>query len=267
MDFEYIQRNVPSDSSAEAENAEDFDYDLAGCSCEGACRPSTSDPSSGCSCLSYGKEIYDQNGCLLLEEESNVPILECHENCGCAPDCGNRAAQFGLQLKVEPFLAPNGKGLGLRAGERIPRGRFVIEYAGEIVSAEEANERCRRYKAAGQEHHYIFTLKEHSGDSCTQTFIDATKKGNLARLINHSCAPNLAPTILRYGRAVPVCALFARRDIEAGEELSYDYGRLTTIEQDSPVDEANGKPCRCGATNCRHFLPFLDYDVANFVRK
>ncbi|KAI6221954.1 hypothetical protein M3Y99_01521800 [Aphelenchoides fujianensis] len=248
MDFEYIQRNVPSNLSAEGENAEDFDYDLAGCSCERVCRPSTSDSSGECSCLSYGKEIYDRNGCLLLDEESNVPILECHENCGCSPDCGNRAAQFGLQLKVEPFLAPHGKGLGLRAGKRIPRGRFVVEYAGEIVSAEEANERCCGYKAAGQEHHYIFTLKEHSGDSCTQTFIDATK-------------------ILRYGRAVPVCALFARRDIEAGEELSYDYGRLTTIGGDTPLDEANGKPCRCGAPNCRRFLPALDYDVANFVRK
>lgn len=38
--------------------------------------------------------------------------------------------------------------------------------------------------------------------------------------------------ILRYGRSLPVLALFAKRDIEIGEELAYDYGKIlaTTMQ-------------------------------------
>ncbi|KAI6206836.1 hypothetical protein M3Y94_00959500 [Aphelenchoides besseyi] len=255
MDFDYTQRNVPGVSAV---NLDDFEYDLEGCKCEGECRPSTSDDSLACSCLVYGTQNYDADGRLLLESNSVMPILECHENCSCSKNCGNRAAQFGLQFKVEPFLSTNGKGIGLRALEPIERGRFLIEYSGEIISAVEAKKRSMEYKSTGQQHHYIFTLNEHTGDDCHQTFIDATKFGNLARFCNHSCDPNLQPMILRYGRSIPVMALFACRDIQAGDELAYDYGKLTANRSD-----LHGKPCRCDASNCRGFLPTADYVVEN----
>ncbi|KAI6181020.1 hypothetical protein M3Y98_00784000 [Aphelenchoides besseyi] len=263
MNFEYTQRNVPGLSIVDLE---DFEYDLEGCKCEGECRPSTSEDSLGL----YGTQNYDADGRLLLESNSVVPILECHENCSCSKKCGNRAAQFGLQFKVEvgkntnesalssqPFLSTNGKGIGLRALESIERGRFLIEYSGEIISAIEAKKRSMEYKSTDQQHHYIFTLNEHTGDECHQTFIDATKFGNLARFCNHSCDPNLQPMILRYGRSIPVMALFACRDIQVGDELAYDYGKLTANRSNLQ----DGKPCRCDASNCRGFLPTADYVV------
>lgn len=39
-----------------------------------------------------------------------------------------------------------------------------------------------------------------------------------------------------------------------GEELSYDYGYVT-----DPTKMQNLKQCRCGANNCRGFLPAYDY--------
>jgi hypothetical protein len=56
---------------------------------------------------------------------------------------------------------------------------------------------------------------------CVRTFIDATHHGNLSRLINHSCDPNLFPVVLRYGRVLPVLALFTKRDIQTGRSLAF----------------------------------------------
>ena len=60
--------------------------------------------------------------------------------------------------------------------------------------------------------------------------VDATRAfQTLGRLINHSFTPNLK------GKAARVCgklrvAFLALRDIESGEELSYDYGVQRTSE-------------------------------------
>jgi len=57
----------------------------------------------------------------------------------------------------------------------------VIEYVGEVIDAEELEKRMDSYQA--DRHFYFLTL---TGSEC----IDASKKGNLARFINHSCSPN-----------------------------------------------------------------------------
>ncbi len=61
--------------------------------------------------------------------------------------------------------------------------------------------------------------------------------------INHSCEPNV-------GFARDELALYALREIEAGEELAWDYS-TSISECDWSMD------CRCGAVNCRGvILPF-----------
>lgn len=52
--------------------------------------------------------------------------------------------------------------------------------------------------------------------------------GNLSRFINHSCAPNLAMYCVfvdNVDARTPRLALFARRRIRRGEELTFDYRR------------------------------------------
>src|SRR5690606_26357558 len=75
--------------------------------------------------------------------------------------------------------------------------------------------------------------------------IDASVRGNAARWINHSCAPNCESQEDDDGRVF----IEAKRPIAKGEELTYDYrltidGRLTKAEREWFT-------CRCGAARCR----------------
>ena len=52
--------------------------------------------------------------------------------------------------------------------------------------------------------------------------IDATKKGNLARFINHCCEPNCYTRIIVAGGKQRI-VLYSKKRIELGEEITYDY--------------------------------------------
>jgi hypothetical protein len=73
-------------------------------------------------------------------------------------------------------------GVGLFAMEDILADDVIIEYVGEVLSEQEADERCARYGAAGLAD-YMFRVGE-------DTVIDATVRGGRARYMNHSCEPN-----------------------------------------------------------------------------
>lgn len=49
---------------------------------------------------------------------------------------------------------------------------------------------------------------------------------------------------------IPRVGLFAKRNINALEEITFDYGANCTDTQESKF------PCYCGSSNCRKFLPF-----------
>jgi len=66
--------------------------------------------------------------------------------------------------------------------------------------------------------------------------IDGAVGGNETAFINHSCDPN---AFIRVVSAEKV-AIFARRDIQPGEELTIDYR-----------DPYHPEVCHCGAANCR----------------
>jgi len=69
---------------------------------------------------------------------------------------------------------------GLFALEPIDANDMVIEYIGEIVRQKIADEREKAYELSGIGSSYLFRVD-------ATTIIDATKRGNLARFINHSC--------------------------------------------------------------------------------
>ena len=131
-------------------------------------------------------------------------------------------------------------GRGAFATRIIPKGTRIVEYIGERISHEEAD---RRYESAAarrrrRHHTMLFAV---SANAC----IDATRRGNEARYINHSCAPN-CEAIQEAERVF----IFARRNIVPGDELTYDY--RFERELASSLAEAKRKyPCRCGASTCR----------------
>lgn len=87
---------------------------------------------------------------------------------------------------------------------------------GEIIDAEQCRRRARRYaKDPKHKHHYLMSL-------ASDTYIDATRKGNIARFINHSCDPNAATEKWTVGRRNRI-GFFAVKDIKPGEEIVFDY--------------------------------------------
>lgn len=110
----------------------------------------------------------------------------------------------------------------------IENGTFVVEYTGDLLTIEEADE-----KYAEAEKTYLFGLQD------GKHVIDGK---NIAAFINHSCEPNCEADEI--DGHVWIIAL---RDIKAGEELTYDYNLYDGEEGDLAS-------CRCGARNCRGSL-------------
>ena len=115
-------------------------------------------------------------------------------------------------------------GLGVFAAGRIPPGRKVIEYTGELVSSREANAREARLVS------YLFALNRY-------WVVDGAIGGSGAECVNHSCNPNLYAWIFR-----DHVLYMSRRAIEIGKELTIDY-------RFSPAEVTVS--CRCGSRGCR----------------
>jgi len=115
-------------------------------------------------------------------------------------------------------------GLGLFTTNTIAKGELVIEYTGEKITEAEANRRGGKY---------LFELN----DNWT---IDGKGRENKARYLNHSCRPNCYPELDENEERI---FIFAKRNIKAGEELTYDYGKMY-------FDDLIGKD-GCGCDKCR----------------
>ncbi|KAK0549841.1 histone methyltransferase set1 [Tilletia horrida] len=129
---------------------------------------------------------------------------------------------------------------GLYAMEQIPAGDMVIEYVGEVIRQQVADEREKRYERQGQFSTYLFRVDD-------ELVVDATMKGNIARLMNHCCTPNCTAKILTVNGEKRI-ALFAKSTILKGQELTYDY------KFQSSGEDADQISCLCGSANCRKFL-------------
>jgi SET domain-containing protein len=111
-----------------------------------------------------------------------------------------------------------GRGRGLFAAQPIVAGAFIVEMRGEVVAEADLPDRGMAMQIGDD----LWLFSE--GDS-------------LDDCGNHSCEPNS-------GFTTGEPALFALRDIAAGEEITWDYS--TSIDCDDWSLE-----CRCGARNCR----------------
>ncbi len=125
------------------------------------------------------------------------------------------AITFSLQVRRSKT------GRGIFTNEEIPRGACIIEYTGRPATQSEIK---------GNTGKYLFWTSK-------TTMIDGNIAGNRARFINHSCVPNCEIDIRKQRVYV-----FAKRIIQAGEELTYDY--------DTEYFDTHIKPVGCLCSRC-----------------
>jgi uncharacterized protein len=127
-----------------------------------------------------------------------------------------------LTPKAQPRPAA-GKGWGSFAVEPISRGETVAGFGGFTVTRSALDalpvERQGRSLQVDDDLYLVSAVSAEPGD-----------------LVNHSCEPNCG--------IVGSILVVAMRDIEPGEELSFDYAMADASDYDEFT-------CECGASSCR----------------
>ncbi|CAM8894829.1 unnamed protein product [Rhodiola kirilowii] len=180
-------------------------------------------------------------------------IKECWRKCGCNKMCGNRLIQRGITRNLQVFMTSDGKGWGLRTLEDLPKGAFVCEYVGEILTLKELHSRYT-HNFNSMAHPVLLdaiwgtekTLKDER-----TVCLDGTDYGNIARFINHRCSDSnlidIPVEVESPDHHYYHIALFTRRKINALEELTWDYG----IDFEKNCNPVKAFQCLCGSKYCR----------------
>ncbi|KAK3777391.1 hypothetical protein RRG08_032495 [Elysia crispata] len=172
-----------------------------------------------------------QDDCL-----NRMIYTECSPStCPLGEDCGNQRIQKHEWAPGLVKVQTKDRGIGVVTKNAIKPGQFILEYLGEVVS--ETEFRRRMMEEYSEEcHHYALHLDSGS-------LIDGYRMGNIGRYVNHACQPNCEMQKWNVNGLYRM-VLFALRDIQAGEELSYDYNF-------DPFNQETQQECRCGSSECR----------------
>lgn len=150
----------------------------------------------------------------------------------------NNSSFSYLNPKCEARAHPAG-GCGVFANAAITKGELISLWGGRIIRKEELDPSIPRFTERVlqmDEDLYLLTVEEKEPNDC----------------FNHSCDPNLG----FFGQI----GLVALRDIEADEEVMFDYA----MSDGSPYDEFE---CYCGSANCRKKVTGNDWKLPELWEK
>ncbi len=133
---------------------------------------------------------------------------------------------------------------GIFATQPIKKGTHILEYEGEWITKEEGEKRC-------DEHIQLAASDPSRADVLIFDYdetwdIDGSVDWNTAKYLNHSCEPNCEA--VDYEGSIWFKAV---RDIQPGEEITFDYG----------YDESmfDGSRCKCQSPKCIGYMLGKEY--------
>ncbi|CAF4962026.1 unnamed protein product, partial [Rotaria sp. Silwood1] len=167
-------------------------------------------------------------------------VYECNSKCSCHREhCSNRLVQQGLFVHLQLFKDKL-KGWGLRALHDLPRGTFICEYIGELLTSDQGHERAQsiddKYQTSldlvKQVRYEINNEDGDDGDIDDDDdepyVIDGSLFSNLGKYFNHSCEPNMFIQnvfIESHDLHFPNLALFTRTHVKAGQDFFHSINQ------------------------------------------
>ena len=174
-------------------------------------------------------------------------ITECNKNCKCNPlECRNRVVQNRSRVQLMVVRSLSKSGWGVRAMEFIPKGSFVCEYLGSVISDPLVAEVMGREYDENLES-YLFDLDAYGIDDKDMLTVDPSRVGNVSKYINHSCDPNLVQISIGTvdSELFHRVGFFACRNIYPNEELGFHYNYEFDKDPERFIE------CNCGCAGCR----------------
>lgn len=229
-------------------SVENCAYKFTGCACHSqgkTCQQKQKD--KPCICVQLNRECDPQlcGTCGALERAD--PLNANHDQLH-ATGCQNCDLQRGVGKSLVLGQSQlEGVGYGLFTAEDIDQDDFIVEYVGELITHDEGVRREARRGDVFDAHSnisYVFTLLENEG-----IWVDAAIYGNLSRYINHASENdkrgcNITPRIL-YVNGEYRIKFTAMRDIQAGEELFFNYGEnFPNLTKKLLDDKAGSQPAK-----------------------
>nr|XP_039270681.1 uncharacterized protein LOC120345335 isoform X1 [Styela clava] len=196
-------------------------------------RPSVDASDQICTCNPDMKEACGKE-CL-----NRSMLFECQpSSCPCGSRCTNQVIQKGSWYNGLERFKTKDRGWGIRSNGRINKGSFILEYVGEVLSEAEFRIRTIELYHAYNDHFCV--------QLDATTVIDGYRMANEGRFVNHSCEPNCEMQKWCVNGEYRI-GLFALRQIQLNEELTYDYNFHA-------YDIDARQVCRCGSQHCRGFI-------------